>query len=153
MCVNPRLEAPSPMDREQPSRPPLHRSYRKAPLLAKWGFPNFGIPFSALSVFNEDMEELCPICQRELIPGPSCEAHHLVPKSRKGAETVLLHAVCHRMIHKIFSESALVSFQGDLSPVIENAEMQRFIAWVRKKPAEFTDRPRTKGRRPYNKSR
>lgn len=99
------------------------------------------------------MEKLCPVCQRPLIEGPSCEAHHLVPKSRKGTQTVLLHAVCHRMIHKVFSESELAAFQGDLSPICANAEMQRFIKWVKKKPPEFTDRPRTKGRRPYDKSR
>ena len=88
-----------------------------------------------------------------MIAGPSTEHHHLVPKSLKGRETVALHAVCHRMVHKIFSEHELLELAGDVHALKEHPEMQSFIRWVRKKPQTFVDRPRTRGRRPYHRSR
>lgn len=96
--------------------------------------------------------DTCPLCKRPLVAGPSVERHHLRPKSRGGHETARLHAVCHRMVHKVFSEQALSDMGCDLSLLREHPEIRRFVRWVAKKPAEFTDRPRTKGRKPYHRA-
>lgn len=95
----------------------------------------------------------CPLCGRDMIAGPSVEYHHPVPKSLKGRKTVPLHAVCHRMVHKIFHERELQELAGDLHVLKSHPEMQTFIRWVRKKPETFVDQPRTRGRRPYHKPR
>jgi hypothetical protein len=29
------------------------------------------------------------------MPGPSINEHHLIPKSKKGKDTVTLHTICH----------------------------------------------------------
>ena len=50
-------------------------------------------------------EDLCPLCQRQLIPGPSVDKHHLVPNSKKGKETVTLHKICHSKLHSVFTEN------------------------------------------------
>lgn len=95
----------------------------------------------------------CPLCGRDMIDGPSVERHHPMPKSRGGHETVALHAVCHRMLHKVFSEKELETFALEFKKLRAHPDMAKFVAWVAKKPPEFCDPPRTKGRRPYHRSR
>ena len=94
----------------------------------------------------------CPVCGRPLCPGPSVERHHTRPKSKGGSETVALHAVCHRMLHKVFTEQKLASSDGDFAVLLADPQMQSFVRWVAKKPADFVDRPRTRGRTPYHKA-
>lgn len=49
---------------------------------------------------------VCPLCGRE-VPVAQQDAHHLVPRSQGGRETVILHRICHRQIHALLSESEL----------------------------------------------
>lgn len=81
----------------------------------------------------------CPICNREIIEGPSSDEHHLIPKTFKGRETVRLHKICHQKIHATFSERELMQYYHTVDRLVENEEMQKFITWVQKKNPEFYD--------------
>jgi hypothetical protein len=45
------------------------------------------------TLFTE--ESICQLCMRP-IPKSQRDAHHLIPKSRGGVATVILHRLCHR---------------------------------------------------------
>ena len=44
---------------------------------------------------------ICGLCDRPL--GQRVERHHIIPKSKGGTETVPVHPICHRKIHKRFT--------------------------------------------------
>ncbi len=46
----------------------------------------------------------CFLCGRPL--GSRIEWHHPVPKSRGGRETVPVHPICHRAIHRALDNKA-----------------------------------------------
>lgn len=89
----------------------------------------------------------CPICNRELIDGPSVDEHHLLPKTHGNRDKkaydkdnkVLLHKVCHMKIHHTFSENELFNFYHTVERIMQHPEIQKFIKWVRKKDPEFID--------------
>jgi hypothetical protein len=89
----------------------------------------------------------CPLCGRAMIAGPSVDRHHWMPKSEGGRASEHLHTVCHRMIHRVFSEKELASGYADPEAVRAHPEMQRFVAWVRKQPPEYLDWPKEPRRR------
>ncbi len=93
----------------------------------------------------------CPICERPLIDGPSVDRHHWVPLSRGGREAAVLHRICHRMLHRLFTEAELARSYSTADAVLGHPDMQRFVAWVRRQPADYVGWPRAprgSGRRP-----
>lgn len=84
--------------------------------------------------------EFCPLCGRELIPGPSINAHHLIPRSRRGKGIVLMHRICHNKIHSVFSERELARYYHTCERLLENEDIRKFVAWVAKKHPEYFDR-------------
>ena len=71
------------------------------------------------------------LCDRP-IPPALRDAHHLIPKSRGGVNTVFLHRAYHKQVHALLTET----------------ELARFIEWVQDKPNDFnppTRRSRSKG--------
>jgi hypothetical protein len=89
----------------------------------------------------------CPLCRRPLVPGPSIDEHHLVPRTYKGRETVTLHRVCHAKIHAVLSEKELRDHYHTVARLREHPEIAKFLGWVRKKHPEFIDGHATKRRR------
>jgi 5-methylcytosine-specific restriction endonuclease McrA len=83
----------------------------------------------------EDGDQLCVLCSRPL--GTRSEAHHLVPKSKGGRETVRIHAICHRKIHRVFTNQELTRLNGDIDALRAHPEISKFIRWVARKPADF----------------
>lgn len=92
-------------------------------------------------------EPACPLCGRP-IPASQQDAHHLVPKSRGGRETALLHRICHRQLHALFSETELARGYASAEALKAHPAMAKFIAWVRTKPPGFLERTRRSARRP-----
>lgn len=88
----------------------------------------------------------CPLCGRP-IPPSQRDAHHLVPRSRGGTQTELLHRICHRQVHALFSESELARQFATANALLAHPDMARFVAWVRSKPPEFMERTRKSRRR------
>jgi 5-methylcytosine-specific restriction endonuclease McrA len=91
-------------------------------------------------------ELVCPLCGRH-IPEDQRDAHHLVPKSRGGRETQFLHRICHRQIHALFCEAELESSYSTVEALLEHPEIQKFAAWVARKPPGFFDGTRRSNRR------
>ena len=85
----------------------------------------------------------CPLCGRPLVPGPSVNEHHMVPRSHRGRDTLTMHRICHNKIHTVFSEQELARYYHTVERLLENDEIRKFVAWVRKKDPEYFDRNRT----------
>ena len=81
-------------------------------------------------------EVVCPLCDRP-IPPAQRDAHHLIPKSRGGDQTVLLHRICHRQIHALLTESELAGHFATVEALLQHSELAAFVAWVKTKPNDF----------------
>lgn len=93
-----------------------------------------------------DGDPLCPLCDRPIPPAQQ-DAHHLVPRSQGGTATALLHRICHRQVHALFSERELARDYASADALRAHPDMARFLDWVRTKPADFMERTRRSGRR------
>lgn len=103
---------------------------------------------------------MCPICDREIIPGQSADTHHLLPKSRGTRDKtayskenlIAIHLVCHMKVHHTFSENELYSYYNTPERIKEHPEIQKFIKWVSKKDPTFIDKHKdTKDRKQKRK--
>ena len=74
----------------------------------------------------------CPVCGREMVPGPSVNRHHLIPVLKGGKEAFALHKICHSKIHSLWSENELRDTYNTFDTIRANERMQTFIKWVRK---------------------
>ncbi len=81
------------------------------------------------------MTTTCALCGRPL--GVRIEAHHLIPKSFRGRETVALHPICHRKIHTVLSERELQRRFHTIEALRGHEEIARFIAWIANKEPNF----------------
>lgn len=98
-------------------------------------------------------EVLCPLCERSMPEGTYNE-HHLIPKTYKGKEVVLLHFICHDKIHHTFSEQDLAQYYHTIDRLREHEQIKKFVKWVAKQPPEFYDKHKdTKERRKKRKKK
>jgi hypothetical protein len=84
---------------------------------------------------SEEEAPSCFLCGRPL--GTRAERHHPVPKSRGGRETVPVHPVCHRAIHRALDNKALERDYASAAALRSHPELERFIAWVGSKDPDF----------------
>lgn len=101
---------------------------------------------NVVSWYEEPEPDICPICGRP-IPDDQRDEHHLIPKSRGGRQTRLLHRICHRQIHALFSEAELEKSYPTVEALLSHPEIGKFVAWVRKKPPGFYDGTKRSNRR------
>ena len=84
---------------------------------------------------NGTTEERCWLCTRPL--GRRVEQHHPVPKSRGGRATVPVHPICHRTLHRQFSNVELAKVGDDAHTLREHAGVAAFCKWIANKPPDF----------------
>jgi hypothetical protein len=84
---------------------------------------------------------VCPVCER-VIPDDQMDAHHLVPKSKGGKQTVSLHRICHDQIHAIFTDAQLAKKFSTIEAILEDPAVLTFVAWIKNKPPGFSDSAR-----------
>lgn len=84
---------------------------------------------------------VCPLCQRP-VPRAQQDAHHLVPKSHGGLDTVVLHRICHRQIHALLTETELARQYHTIEALQTQAQMSDFLQWVKNKPPAFFEKSR-----------
>lgn len=89
---------------------------------------------------NPDKE--CSICGR-LTPSHFQEKHHLVPKSKKGRETIDVCCNCGDQIHKLFTIKELEKQFNTLNSLLAHSDIQKWIQWVRNQKT-FTFSMKTK---------
>lgn len=80
-------------------------------------------------------EELCWLCGRLL--GGRIEHHHPVPKSRGGRQTVPVHPICHRTLHRTFSNAELGLFGASIPQIRADPRIGRFLSWIAGKDPDF----------------
>lgn len=83
-----------------------------------------------------EQEYNCPICTRPT-PRHCQERHHLIPKCKKGKETIILCRSCGDMLHKLFSVKDLKKKYNTLESILKDERVQKWIEWVKKKPNDF----------------
>ena len=86
--------------------------------------------------------DICPLCERPMVPGPSVNLHHLIPRTYKGTDTIALHRICHSKIHSVLSEKELRDHFHTIDRLRSHPEIARFIKWVARKPPAFMNRHR-----------
>ncbi len=87
---------------------------------------------------KEQQKGICPICGRIMINGNSINEHHLVPKSLKGKDKIILHKICHQKIHSVFTERELFKEYKNIEKIKSHPEIQKFIKWIiKKKPTYY----------------
>lgn len=79
---------------------------------------------------------ICPLCSRPL-GDHLVEAHHLIPRTFKGRETIDLHRICHQKIHTTFSERELLRHYHTVERLLEHEQIKVFVNWVKNKPLDF----------------
>ena len=84
----------------------------------------------------------CALCERPILPNAPQSLHHLVPKLKggRGGPTVLLHQMCHNEIHATLTEAELARLYDTPEKLRAHPHLAKFIAWLAKKPADFTVR-------------
>ena len=63
--------------------------------------------------------------------------HHPVPKSKKGRSVVPVHPICHKAIHRLFTNAQLARIGDDRAAILAHPEIATFVRWVRPKPPDF----------------
>ena len=84
---------------------------------------------------NGTTDERCWLCARPV--GRRIEYHHPVPKSRGGRETVPVHPICHRTLHKALTNKELEKIGGDVGALRADPDIARFLAWSANKDPNF----------------
>ena len=84
----------------------------------------------------------CPICGRQMVEGASVDRHHWVPRTQGGRDSAPLHRICHRMLHRLFSQRELATVYNAPDALADHPDIRAFVAWVQRKPADFVDWPR-----------
>ena len=79
----------------------------------------------------------CPICTR-ITPKDFWHKHHLIPRSKKGKQTLLLCDSCGKMLHQLFTNKELKNKYNTLEKLLAHEDVQNWIAWIKKKPNDFT---------------
>lgn len=82
---------------------------------------------------------VCVLCGRPIPPHARSSLHHLVPRLKGGGRlgTVRLHQVCHSAIHARYTEAEIARHLSDPAALRQDAELARFVAWVRTRPDDF----------------
>lgn len=99
----------------------------------------------AKSWYEEKPDPTCPLCGRP-IPRSQRDAHHLIPKSKGGRETLYLHRICHRHIHAHFTEAELAASHATIDALQAHPDIAKFVDWVRSRPPDYYDRAHTSRR-------
>ena len=86
------------------------------------------------------------MCDRP-VPRSQRDEHHLVPKSKGGKLTVVLHRMCHRQLHALFTETQLAEKYRTIEALRADKDVSEFVQWVQTKPDEFYERTRTSKRK------
>ncbi len=78
----------------------------------------------------------CWLCGRPT--GKTIVWHHPVPKSRGGRDVVPMHPVCQQTLIANFTNSELQRYGMDVTGLLDNPAVRKFVDWVANKDPDFT---------------
>lgn len=84
----------------------------------------------------------CPFCLRD---GTPTDAHHLVPKSLGGKDTLECCNACHKAIHALLPHKELRRYYHTVARLLEHKPFFDMVEWIKKQPFDSrisVDRPR-----------
>jgi hypothetical protein len=79
---------------------------------------------------------VCPVCQR-ITPYCHVEKHHLIPRSKKGKETILVCCDCGDQLHKLFSVKELAKEYNTIEKILSCPKVTIWVDWIKKRPVTF----------------
>ena len=79
---------------------------------------------------------LCWLCTRPT--GKTIVWHHPVPKSRGGRDVVPMHPICQQTLIANFTNSELQRYGLDVTGLLDNPSVRKFVDWVAGKDPDFT---------------
>ena len=97
---------------------------------------------------SKDDTIICPLCERET-PREYWHKHHLIPKQKGGSKkgTVLCCQACGAQVHMLFTNKELAKKYNTVETLLAHPLMQKYVAWIKKKPNDFKICTKTKKRR------
>lgn len=78
----------------------------------------------------------CWLCGRPT--GKTIVWHHPVPKSRGGRDVVPMHSICQQTLIVNFTNSELQRHGMDVTGLLDNPAVRKFVDWVANKEPDFT---------------
>lgn len=78
---------------------------------------------------------ICELCHRDV---ERLTVHHLIPRQKtkrqklEPGETINICYPCHKQIHTLFDNSHLAKELNSLDKLQNDAQIQKFLAWIRK---------------------
>lgn len=95
----------------------------------------------------------CVLCART---GVALTRHHLIPQARHNkartkrhfsresmkSDIAMLCRPCHSQIHRLFDNHELSSYYHTTARLKSHSEVQKFVQWIKKKPAGLKVRVR-----------
>ena len=75
---------------------------------------------------------LCQVCGRET-PEDRLERHHLIPKCKKGKETIDVCIDCGNQLHQLFTIKQMEYTYNTLEEILANDKVKTWIKWISKK--------------------
>jgi len=82
------------------------------------------------------MSDQCPICGR-VVPENLWENHHLVPKSKKGKETIRVCVLCGDALHQLIPLKEMTKRYNTLEKIMEHPKVQNWVKWIETKPNKW----------------
>ena len=79
----------------------------------------------------------CSICSR-IPPEENLEKHHLIPKSKKGKETIDVCSPCGDQLHQLFTNKEMETTYNTLESLLSSEKVQTWSKWISKKPQDFS---------------
>lgn len=77
--------------------------------------------------------DTCELCERDEV---ETTVHHLLPKEMGGTfgATANFCIPCHKQIHALYTNAEIAARLTTISELKEDAQLFRFIKWIRKQP-------------------
>jgi len=75
---------------------------------------------------------ICSLCGRKT-PFAYIEKHHLIPKCKKGTDTVNFCVDCGNQVHLLFNIKELEKTYNSLETLKNDEKIKKWIGWIRKK--------------------
>ena len=71
------------------------------------------------------------------MPPGSYNKHHLIPKCKKGKETITIHKMCHNAIHSTFTDTQLKQRYNTIEALKSDEDIIKFVEWIQTKSPEY----------------
>jgi len=85
---------------------------------------------------------ICEVCE-------GTEKHHIIPKSKKGKEVVMVCGSCHDQIHSLFTNKELAKQYNSTESLKTSNRMQNWIEWRKKHPSVVVRHKQSRNKRGY----